>query len=349
MTSAATFTSVGSAILRNKFNRRRTPLYLELFITSKCNLRCGYCFSVNDKLPREIMSAAYSKEKIFEIIEEFYNMGTRIISLLGGEPLLHKDIGAVIKHIRAKNMYLTVFTNGIFIADHIEELRDVNALAVSLDGIGEDNDILRGQGSYEKAIAGVRAATAAGIRTRIHSVLNRRTLVSYRKMIELARDLGIVISLSPPNFLGETDVDDIRISDQEYKEFYRSLLAMKKSGLPIANSAAAIQRCIDWPTSHHRYIAKGETFPDYKPEFCFCGHDYVALGAGGNMYNCIGLGYTNGPNIHDLGIRGAWEKLLDYRPDCVSCASLSLIEASMLTHMRLETIFTGLRFHLKGL
>jgi len=334
-------------ILEQKLKGGRAPLYLELFITGKCNLRCEYCFSVNDSIPSKIMNAVFTKEKIFEIIDEFHAMGTRIVSLLGGEPLLHKDLGEITRYISDKGMYLNIFTNGMMVGKRLDDLKPVHALAVSLDGIGEDNDRVRGVGSYEAALTGIREALAAGINCRIHSVLTRHTLHKFREMAELAQSLGVVVSLSPPNFLGEPESDDFRISAEEYKQFYRELLVMKAEGLPIANSIAAIQKCLDWPVDYHRYIANDETFDTYKPEFCICGHQYVALGAGGNMYNCINLGYTNGPNIYEHGVRGAWEKLIDYRPDCYSCASLSFIEASMLAHMRFETMFSGIKFHFK--
>lgn len=59
--------------------------------TNRCNLRCSYCFVIDECIDKAILEAEYEKQELFHIIDEFYEMGTRMIFLLGGEPLVHPD------------------------------------------------------------------------------------------------------------------------------------------------------------------------------------------------------------------------------------------------------------------
>jgi len=73
---------------------RRIPLYVGFFITQKCNLNCIYCFPDS---PNRKNETEFSTEEIFRIVDELYAMGTRYITILGGEPLIRKDFGLKFK------------------------------------------------------------------------------------------------------------------------------------------------------------------------------------------------------------------------------------------------------------
>lgn len=345
MSSLAALGGLGLGVLKANLLRRRVPIFLSLFITNRCNLRCRYCFVSDADCSKEFLSKEYSLEEVKRIVDEFYAMGTRMIFLLGGEPLVHRDIGGVIDHIAGKGIYLHVVTNGLLIERRLADLKRCHVLCVSLDGVGAANDSLRGSGVFDKAVSGIRAATGAGIRTRVHAVLNRHNLRSIKPLAEVCRDLGVELTVSPPNFLGETGQEYMRISRSEYREFWKGYLKLYEEGYPIGNSPEAIRLCRDWPADYHRYIRRGERFAGYKPTFCLNGRTYVALGADGTMYNCINLGCTHGPNIKEHGIRGAWDRLLEWRPDCVSCSSINCIETAHFLELRLSTILRGFEFH----
>lgn len=331
--------------MKAKLTHQRIPIFLSLFITNRCNLHCKYCFITDPNISIEIRRAEYTKEEVFQIIDEFYDMGTRMIFLLGGEPLVHKDIGEIINYIVSKGIYLTICTNGVLIKEKLEAIKRVHVLAVSLDGVGDANDALRGQGTSQRVIEGIESALKAGIPCRIHAVLTRNNLQDMRSLAKLTARLGVVLTISPPNFLGETAISELKITSEEYKAFWREYLDMFQEGLPIGNNAEAIRQCLSWPTDYQTFIRKGEKYKGYKPTFCLNGYTYVALGAEGTMYNCINLGVYHGPNIKKIGIRKAWSTLLEWRPDCVSCSSINCIETAKMLSMRSEAILSGLRFH----
>lgn len=345
MKKIRTFTDLGFNILRAKIIKKRRPVFLSLFITNKCNLRCKYCFVIDDTIPKDILNSEYSKQEIFDIVDEFYAMGTRMIFMLGGEPLTHKDIKPIIDYIVKKGIYLHVITNGTLLEKKLDEIRKAHVLCISLDGVEDFNDELRGQGVFNRAVSGIKAAVNAGIPCRIHAVLTRKNLKDIRSLAELAKKLSISLTISPPNFLGETNLPFLRITREEYQLFWKEYLDMFKEGLPIANSPKAIVKCLEWPTDYHQYIKVGERFDNYKPIFCLNGYTYVALGAEGTMYNCINRGCLNGPNVKEMGIKKAWDILLDWRKDCVSCASINCIETSMMLNFNLATLYRGYKFH----
>lgn len=345
MTDFKTLTGLGANILKAKITGKRIPVFLSLFITNKCNLRCKYCFVVREDIDKTILSAEYTFEQVRDIIDEFYSMGTRMVFLLGGEPLLHPEIGRIVDYITSKGIYLHVITNGTLIKSKLNEIKKAHALCVSLDGTGEINDDIRGKGMSAKVIENVKHAVAAGVPVRIHAVLTRYNLNDIHNLAQLCKDIGVTLSISPPNFLGETDMPYMRITSEEYKKFWTEYLDMFDKHFPIGNSREAIVKCIAWPTDYHQFIKPGEKFPGYKPTFCLNGYTYACLGAEGTMYNCINRGCLNGPSIHEHGIKKCWDMLLEWRPDCVSCSSINCIETAMLLDMRLRSVLLGLRFH----
>ncbi|MBF0131595.1 MAG: radical SAM protein [Magnetococcales bacterium] len=348
MIDLRTMAGLGYQIVRSNVRKERQPVFLSLYITNRCNLKCSYCFVVDPRFSKEFLRMQLSLGEIKEIVDEFYAMGMRMIFMLGGEPLVHKEIGPIIEHIVNKGIYLQVVTNGQLIERRLESLRRVHGLCVSLDGLDEATDVIRGAGVYEKALQGIRVAVANRIPTRVHAVLTRNNLHHIRPLAELCRSLKVAMTISPPNFLGEAEQDYLNITSDEYRKFWKGYLDLYIEGLPIANSPLAIKKCMNWPKHYHHYIRRGEEFPGYKPTFCMNGYTYVAVGADATMYNCINLGPTHGPNIRTVGLRKAWEQLLDYRPDCVSCSSINCIETSLLLKLRLSAIWEGMRFH-KGM
>ncbi|MBF0212466.1 MAG: radical SAM protein [Magnetococcales bacterium] len=340
-----TLCSLSYQIVKSNVKRSRAPIFLSLYITNRCNLKCKYCFVVDPSYSKEFLRSQLSFDEIREIIDTLYDQGMRMVFMLGGEPLVHRDFDRIVRYIVEKGVYLQVVSNGLLIHKRLETLRLIHGLCVSIDGPDDVTDFVRGQGVYVAAMEGIRLAVKNGIPTRIHAVLTRQNIGQIRVLAETCQQLGIEMTISPPNFLGETDDDYMRISTEEYKTFWSGYLELQKEGLPIVNSPVAIRKCQEWPVDYHRYIRRDEHFPDYKPVFCMNGYTYVAIGADGTMYNCINLGPTNGPNIREHGILGAWERLLDYRPDCVSCSSINCIETALLLKMRLSILREGLRFH----
>ncbi|MFF0146998.1 radical SAM protein [Amycolatopsis sulphurea] len=153
----------------------------------RCDLTCPHC--LDDKSVSEL--ARSDRRRIAHLLAESAVLG---VDISGGEPLLLRELPELIDILVAGGSAVSVTTNGTHLARRVEALASrVDAVRVSLDGPdAERHDHWRGTGSFDHAIAGIRAAVAHGIPTQIQTVLLRSTAeASVRPMIELAAALGL--------------------------------------------------------------------------------------------------------------------------------------------------------------
>ena len=114
---------------------------LRLSVTDRCNLRCEYCMPEDDYvwLPRQDV---LHFEEICTLVDVFLSLGVDKIRLTGGEPLLRRDLPALIRLLAAKPKLndLALTTNGYFLPEHAGSLKDagLNRVTISLDSLKPD-------------------------------------------------------------------------------------------------------------------------------------------------------------------------------------------------------------------
>ncbi|MGH9370133.1 MAG: GTP 3',8-cyclase MoaA [Vicinamibacterales bacterium] len=181
-------------VILDRFER---PLRsLRISVTDRCNLRCQYCMPEQDYawLPRETL---LSFEEITAITEGFGTLGVDRVRLTGGEPLLRRNLPALIGQIAAlptiRDLALT--TNGVLLADQAASLRaaGLHRITVSLDTLHPARfEALTRFDAHAAVLAGIEAASQAGFASlKIDSVILRGTnddeLVD---LIEYGRSVG---------------------------------------------------------------------------------------------------------------------------------------------------------------
>src|SRR5680860_578445 len=128
--------------------------YLRISVTDKCNLRCVYCMP-EEGLPWLKRSQLLSFEEISEIVRAMADMGLSRLRITGGEPLVRRDLGSLIRMLRRIPGITDVAlsTNAVLLANQAQALRDsgVDRLNVSLDSLRSDrvDDISRRPGSAD--------------------------------------------------------------------------------------------------------------------------------------------------------------------------------------------------------
>ncbi len=138
------------------------PLDMGLFLTGRCNLRCRHCFEWNENgfLTGDPSCADNDIpiEKIAECLEYTRPAGTRLY-LWGGEPLVYKHFHELCMMLKEDPRHTTVCTNGLLIEEHLDDLLDISenlVLLISLDGLKEINDSIRGRGTFDRVVSNIK-------------------------------------------------------------------------------------------------------------------------------------------------------------------------------------------------
>ena len=150
---------------------------LRLSVTDRCNLRCEYCMPEDDYvwLPREDV---LHFEEISRLVDLFISLGVDKLRLTGGEPLMRRDLTALVRLLAAKPGLrdLALTTNGLLLPEHAEALRDagLGRITVSLDTLHADRFArLTRMDRLDDVLAGMRAAARTFGPFKIDSVIIR--------------------------------------------------------------------------------------------------------------------------------------------------------------------------------
>jgi radical SAM protein with 4Fe4S-binding SPASM domain len=170
-----------------QFSSERSPVVV-WNITSQCNLKCRHCYI-------EATEAAQANEMTtaegMAFIDDLAEMKVPVLMFSGGEPLVRPDLFELAAYAVEKGLRIVLSTNGTLIDDFTAQLikeAGFQYVGVSIDGCEETHDMFRGEkGAFAAAIAGIRAAKAAGNRTGVRftlNSLNKRELPAVLKLIE---------------------------------------------------------------------------------------------------------------------------------------------------------------------
>ena len=231
--------------LQRKILGRKIPLLASFKITYCCNLACRACpfhLRVNDD------EAHMSWDTAITALESLRQLGTRIVVFEGGEPLLWRDgsyrFHDLVLYARRRFLRVAVTTNGTLPLDVLS-----HAMWVSLDGLKETHNELRGD-SFDLICSNIKKTNHP--RVFIHFTLNRhnwRDVDSLAKWVQEMPTLqGMTIQFFYPYNQGE---DDLALSMEDRRAAVYKLLELKKSGLPILNSASRLKAMINNRWSCH--------------------------------------------------------------------------------------------------
>src|SRR6185295_15084965 len=141
---------------------KRYPLVLMLEPLFRCNLAFAGCGKI--QYPAEILRRQLTPEQCFKAVDE---CGVPMVSIPGGEPLLHPQIGEIVEGLVARKKYVYLCTNALLLKQKIHLFKPSKYLtfSVHVDGQQEHHDFsVCLEGGYEKAIEGIKEAVAKGFR-----------------------------------------------------------------------------------------------------------------------------------------------------------------------------------------
>ncbi|MGN6573196.1 MAG: adenosyl-hopene transferase HpnH [Pseudolabrys sp.] len=161
---------VGSYVVRQRVSgRKRYPLVLMLEPLFRCNLACAGCGKID--YPDEILNQRISVADALQAVDE---CGAPVVSIAGGEPLLHKELPQIVKGIIARKKFVYLCTNALLMEKRMKDYEPSPYFvwSVHLDGDKQDHDkSVCQEGTYDRAVAAIKAAKAKGFRCNINCTL----------------------------------------------------------------------------------------------------------------------------------------------------------------------------------
>jgi hopanoid biosynthesis associated radical SAM protein HpnH len=147
----------------------RYPLVLMLEPLFRCNLACAGCGKI--QYPPHILKRQLTPQQCFDAAQE---CGAPIVSIPGGEPLLHPQIDEIVAGLIARKRYVYLCTNGLLLQERLEQFRPSKYLtfSVHMDGPRKEHDFSVCRiGTYDIAVAAIKAAVARGFRVTTNTTL----------------------------------------------------------------------------------------------------------------------------------------------------------------------------------
>lgn len=161
---------VGSYIMRQRLTRNdRYPLVLMLEPLFRCNLACVGCGKIDYE--DDILNKRLSVEDCLQAVDE---CGAPIVSIPGGEPLLHKGIEEIVTGIVARKKFVYLCTNALLLEKRLDRFKPSPYLtfSVHLDGMREHHDrAVNQEGTFDRAVSAIKAAKARGFRVNVNCTL----------------------------------------------------------------------------------------------------------------------------------------------------------------------------------
>lgn len=316
-----TFLKAGLSLLGLRLRGRQAPWYVNLFITSSCNLRCSYCYvALNQGRLKEPTLA-----ELCRWVDELHAMGTRYLCLLGGEPLVRADLPQLIDYILAKDMLVSLNTNGTIGGRHLDALKKVHRIAVSLEGDEATHDADRGPGTYAKAIATLKWLRENDVKgVAFQTTISAKTRDSWNNVLEVARDLGASVLFTEIACGPGQQADAEQLDPEALHRIWQAIRDMKQQGYPVENSFQAIDAVLKLG----RFLAPnqvvggpGRPVPPELKDFdtpCPMGRFNYFLNYDMATAPCASLFNEERYDGRRLGLRGAWEEMAG-RERCRVC------------------------------
>ena len=217
--------TVATYVLKHKLRgEQRYPLVLMLEPLMRCNLACAGCGKIQH--PPEILRRQLTPEQCFRAVDE---CGTPIVSIPGGEPLLHPQIDEIVAGLVARRKYVYLCTNAIKLVESLPKFTPSKyfSFSIHLDGPREEHDaaVCR-EGVYEVAVQGIRAALAAGFRVTTNTTLfNDADPQRLREFFDTLMELGVEgMMLSPGYSYAKAPDQDHFLPRQKTVRLFQRLL-----------------------------------------------------------------------------------------------------------------------------
>lgn len=195
---------------------KKSPLYVQFYITARCNLACEQCNIIYSDAKHQEMDI----DQINKVAENLKKIGVNIVLLIGGEPFIRKDIDKIVKAFTSRNIHVRMQTNGIATEKQLQSCVNYGGkdISISLDTLEPSlQDEINGgfKKSWTRAIntiSNVSNIFPENSTAFFNSVIMPKNLNQIIKVIKFATKIGWGVSLVP-----------VHVSTPDHTMGYRTL------------------------------------------------------------------------------------------------------------------------------
>jgi len=193
------------------------PFQVGWDIVHRCNFRCSHCFFTKEQLGDP---SCLTKQQALDFVRYLAEGQVLHLSIAGGEPLLYPHIVDVVREATRNGLVVAMSTNAALLSDSLaKELRSAGLryLQISLDGsTAVINDRVRGIGTFNRTLRGLRIAVENGFEVLVAFVILRSNAHDVENVFQLAVDekaIGVKVQTFIKNGLGESNASELELTE----------------------------------------------------------------------------------------------------------------------------------------
>ena len=222
--------TVATYVLKQRVKgRKRYPLVLMLEPLFRCNLACAGCGKI--QYPAHVLKQNLSPEECFRAVDE---CGAPMVSIPGGEPLMHPQIAEIVEGLVARKKYIYLCTNALLLKEKLDLFKPSKYLtfSVHMDGEREHHDFsVCREGGFDAALEGIKEAVHRGFRVTTNTTLfDGADPNSVRAFFDQMMDLGVEGMMLSPGYSYEKAPDQKHfLGRARTRRLFRAMLSNRKA------------------------------------------------------------------------------------------------------------------------
>lgn len=277
------------------------PRLISWNVTLRCPLRCAHCYvDAGEREADDVLST----DEAFSVIDQLRDLGSPVVILSGGEPLLRDDIFDLARYGTKKGLRMAMGTSGVLIDDGVaKDIRQagIRQVAVSLDSADPAvHDRFRGvPGTWERAVQGIASCIRGGTPVQVNTTVLSPEMAAIESVIALGTGLGVTdfqVFFPVPTGRGSAVH---WLTPAVYEDLIRRiLLTYRDSGLNIR------------PTCAPQFRRIADTLGITNPRWgrgCIAGTSYCRIFVNGDVTPCPYLPARAG-NVREMPLVRIWQE-----------------------------------------
>jgi hopanoid biosynthesis associated radical SAM protein HpnH len=219
--------AVAAYIAKQKLlGRKRYPLVLMLEPLFRCNLACAGCGKID--YPAPILNQRLSAEECWAAADE---CGAPMVAIPGGEPLIHKEIGEIVRGLVERKKFVSLCTNALLLEKKLDLFEPSPFLffSVHLDGLERKHDeAVCQEGVFKKAVHAIKAAQDKGFQVNVNAtIFDGYDVGELADYLDYCAEIGVNVTMSPGFAYERAPDQQSFLNRQKTKTYFRELFKLR--------------------------------------------------------------------------------------------------------------------------